>query len=56
MIIRPLKLNDYDAWHPLWAAYLEFYETSVEDAIYELTCNRLISPEHPKQWVYRRNG
>ena len=52
MIIRPLKLNDYDAWRPLWAAYLEFQETSVEDAIYRLTLNRLISPEHPKQCAF----
>ena len=52
MIMRPLKLNDYDAWRPLWAAYLEFYETSVVDAIYKLTCNRLISLEHPKQSAF----
>ena len=52
MIIRSLKLNDYDAWRPLWAAYLEFYETSVEDAIYRLTFNRLISPEHLKQCAF----
>ena len=52
MIIRPLKLNDYGAWRPLWAAYLEFYKTSVEDAIYKLTFNRLISPQHPKQCAF----
>ena len=52
MIICPLKLNDYGAWRPLWAAYLEFYETSVEDAIYKLTFSRLISPEHPKQCAF----
>ena len=52
MIIRPLKLNDYDAWRPIWAAYLEFYETSVEDAIYKLTFNRLTSLEHPKQCAF----
>ena len=52
MIMRPLKLNDYDAWRPLWAAYLEFYETSVEDVIYRLTLNRLISLEHSKQCAF----
>ena len=52
MIMRPLKLNDYDAWRPLWAAYLEFYETSVEDVIYRLTLNQLTSPEQPKQCAF----
>ena len=52
MIIHPFKLNDYGAWRPLWAAYLEFYETSVVDAIYKLTFNRLISPEHLKQCAF----
>ena len=52
MIIRPIQPDDYGAWHPLWSAYLEFYETSIEDAIYKLTFNRLVSSEHPKQCAF----
>ena len=52
MIILAPKLKDYNAWRPLWAAYLEFYKTLVEDAINKLTFNRLISPEHTKQCAF----
>lgn len=49
MIIHPLKLNDYDASRPLWAAYLELYEAYVEDAFCKLDFKQLISPEQPIQ-------
>ena len=49
MIIHPLKLNDYDASRPLWAAYLELYEAYVEDAFCKLDVKQLISPEQPIQ-------
>lgn len=40
--IRPLAEADKDAWAPLWAGYLEFYETSLDPAISELTFARLL--------------
>ena len=42
--IRPLNEGDRAEWGRLWKAYLEFYETSVADAIYENTFARLIDP------------
>lgn len=44
--IRPLTPEDRTAWAALWMAYLEFYGTSVSDAIYETTFARLCSVDH----------
>ena len=52
MIIRPIRPEDYDAWRPLWYGYLEFYETSVDDAVYDLTFDRLTSSDHPNQGAF----
>lgn len=49
MTIRPIETDDKPAWTLLWRAYLEFYETSVPDAVYDTTFARLISPDHPAQ-------
>jgi ribosomal protein S18 acetylase RimI-like enzyme len=45
--IRPLEAKDKDAWLPLWQGYLEFYETSVSDAVTEATWRRIIEPSGP---------
>jgi GNAT superfamily N-acetyltransferase len=47
--IRPIEPADEAAWRGLWKAYLEFYESSVSDAVYEATFARLCSPDHPNQ-------
>lgn len=43
--IRTLRADDRPDWAALWHAYLEFYETSVSDAIYDSTFGRLIGDE-----------
>ena len=45
--IRPLEPKDKNAWLPLWRGYLEFYETSVADAVTEATWRRIIDPAGP---------
>ena len=52
MIIRPICPEDYDAWRPLWHGYLEFYETSVDDIVYDLTFDRLSASDHPNQCAF----
>jgi GNAT superfamily N-acetyltransferase len=39
--IRPIEKADHDEWKRLWTGYLEFYETSVPDAVYRTTWRRL---------------
>jgi GNAT superfamily N-acetyltransferase len=41
--IRPLEESDKGDWRRLWTAYLEFYETSVSDEVYETSFARLLS-------------
>ena len=47
--IRELSENDFLNWKTLWKQYLEFYQTSVEDLVYETTFKRLISNHHLSQ-------
>lgn len=47
--IRPIVPGDRPAWADLWKAYLEFYETSVSDEVYDTTFRRLCSDDHPDQ-------
>ena len=42
IVIRPLVGTDRTHWAAMWNAYLEFYETSVPDAVYDSTFARLI--------------
>ena len=48
-MIRPLTSQDYSQWHILWSKYLDFYETKLEDSIFETTFKKLISKDHPNQ-------
>lgn len=41
--IRPIAADDAVAWRALWTAYLEFYESSVPDEVYQTTFSRLVS-------------
>lgn len=43
--IAPLTASDHDDWLVLWQGYLEFYETSLEDAVTEATFGRLVDPD-----------
>ncbi|HKL04427.1 MAG TPA: GNAT family N-acetyltransferase [Roseovarius sp.] len=47
--IRPLQSQDQSAWRALWTAYLEFYETTVPEDVYQTTFARLIDPDHTRQ-------
>jgi GNAT superfamily N-acetyltransferase len=47
--IRPIAPEDRAEWAALWKAYLEFYESSVPDALYDTTFKRLCACDHPDQ-------
>lgn len=47
--IRQIEVADKPVWRALWTAYLEYYETSVPEAVYDATFDRLLSPDHPDQ-------
>ncbi|MCG7493631.1 GNAT family N-acetyltransferase [Thalassobius sp. Cn5-15] len=49
LIIRPLDVADQADWHRLWTAYLEFYESTVSEAVSETTFARLIDPARTQQ-------
>lgn len=47
MIIRDLRSADRCQWAPLWAGYLEFYKSSLPEAITDTTFARLNDPAEP---------
>lgn len=47
--IRPIQPDDKPAWAALWKSYLEFYETSVPNEVYDTTFDRLCSANYPNQ-------
>ncbi len=42
LTIRPLRPDDEDDWRRLWTGYLDFYQTSVPEAVYAATFARLL--------------
>jgi len=42
--VTELRPEDRARWAELWRGYLEFYATSLPDAAYELTWQRLMAP------------
>ncbi|MCB5411432.1 GNAT family N-acetyltransferase [Pseudogemmobacter faecipullorum] len=48
--IRPLCPADEPVWRQLWTQYLEFYESSVPEQVYETTFKRLTDPEVKAQF------
>ena len=44
-IIRPLGPQDEADWRRLWTAYLEFYKTSVPEAVHASTFARLLGSD-----------
>lgn len=49
LTIRRLEAQDETDWRRLWTGYLEFYETSVTEEVYQTTFARLLDPERPQQ-------
>ena len=47
--IRPLQDGDFLAWKHLWHAYLEFYETTVDDIVCETSFGRMRSDQNTSQ-------
>ncbi len=45
LIVRPLVAADHAVWRDLWCDYLEFYETSVSEAVYDSTFARLLGDD-----------
>lgn len=43
--IRPLEARDEDQWRALWTGYLEFYQTSVPEDVYQSTFARLLGDD-----------
>lgn len=41
--IRAARVEDYEAWRPLWDSYLEFYETTLSDEVTLNTWKRIVS-------------
>jgi GNAT superfamily N-acetyltransferase len=49
MIIRESKTTDRAAWEPLWAGYLEFYNSELPRAVTDTTWSRFHNPAEPMQ-------
>jgi GNAT superfamily N-acetyltransferase len=45
ILIRPLTKPDESEWRHLWRAYLDFYETSVDEPVYRSTFARLLGDD-----------
>lgn len=43
LAIRPLQAEDRTDWARLWTGYLDYYQTSVPQAVYDSTFARLLS-------------
>lgn len=43
--IRPLRADDEPQWRKLWTGYLEFYKTTVPEAVYQSTFARLLGDD-----------
>jgi GNAT superfamily N-acetyltransferase len=44
MIIRPIRINDREAWQQLWRGYLEFYRAALAPEVTEQTWAALCDP------------
>ena len=43
LIIRPIEPGDEPDWRRLWTGYLRFYETTLPEAVYRSSFDRLLS-------------
>jgi GNAT superfamily N-acetyltransferase len=46
LIIRAMEQEDYDDWVNLWTGYLEYYKSTLPEAIYKTTFKRLLNDEY----------
>jgi GNAT superfamily N-acetyltransferase len=53
LTVRPLEPADQATWRELWTAYLTFYKTTLDEAVYRSTWQRLFSdqPFEPKGFL-----
>lgn len=58
LTIRPLQAEDRPQWAELWTGYLEFYETSVPQEVYDSTFDRLLGddPQDFNAFVAEQDG
>lgn len=49
LMIRPLDATDQSDWRRLWCSYLEYYESTVPDEVYQRTFDRLLDAKRPHQ-------
>jgi len=45
VIVRPLTAEDEAEWRRLWTGYLDYYETSVPEEVYQSSFARMLSGE-----------
>lgn len=45
LIVRELRSEDETEWRTLWTGYLEFYETSVPEEVYQTFFRRLLGDD-----------
>ena len=45
LIVRPVEARDEAEWRRLWTGYLEFYETSVPEEVYQTYFARLLGDD-----------
>lgn len=45
LVIRPIKAADEAQWRVLWTGYLQYYETSVPQDVYQTTFARLLGDD-----------
>jgi GNAT superfamily N-acetyltransferase len=43
--IRRLETADRDVWRRMWASYLEFYRSKVDEAVYQVHFDRLLGDD-----------
>ena len=49
--VRALRPEDREAWEPLWAGYLAFYETDLDPVVTEVTWQRFGDASEPMHAV-----
>ena len=45
LLVRALRAEDEPVWRKLWRGYLDFYQSSVSDAVYSSTFARLLGDD-----------
>lgn len=56
LIIRPLQETDREAWEPLWAGYLTFYQVNLTPEVTAMTWRRLLDPVEDMHGLFALNA